>query len=275
MSEVPTLMAVHAHPDDESSSTGGILARYADEGLRTVVVTCTNGEYGDAPGGIKPGAKGHDPEAVARIRRGELERACALLGVDRLELLGYHDSGMAEWDYREKVDAFCNVPVADAAGRLVGLFEKYRPDIVVTYADDAGYDHPDHVHTTRVTMAAIERSDIPKKAYWSVIRASSFVRFRQLLVDQGVAIDFPEPGPDIVRRMEELEARITTSIDVSRVVERKRAALRLHASQIEESFFAKLPPEAFRTIFAEEDYIRVLDTTGAAVPEHDLFNGVR
>jgi LmbE family N-acetylglucosaminyl deacetylase len=275
MSDVPTLMAVHAHPDDESSSTGGILARYADEGLRTVVVTCTNGEYGDAPGGIKPGTPGHDPEAVARIRRGELERACALLGVHSLEMLGYHDSGMADWDYRASTDVFCNVPVDVAADRLAGLFEKYRPDVVVTYADDAGYDHPDHVHTTRVTMAAIERSEIPKKAYWSVIRASSFMRFREHLVEQGFETDFPEPNPEVVQRMQELEERITTTIDVSRFVERKRAALQLHASQIEESFFAKLPAETFGAIFAQEDYIRVHNTTDAAVPEIDLFNGAR
>ena len=275
MPDVPTLMAVHAHPDDESSSTGGILARYADEGLRTVVVTCTNGEYGDAPGGIKPGMPGHDPEEVGRIRRGELERACSLLGVHRLELLGYHDSGMADWDFRNSADAFCNVPVSEASGRLIQLFEKYQPDVVVTYADDAGYDHPDHVHTTRVTMAALERSDIPKKAYWSVIRVSAFVRFRELLEEQGVPSDFPEPDAEIVQRMKELEDRITSTVDIAQFVDRKRAALQLHASQIEESFFAKLPPDAFRTIFAEEDYIRIRDMTGAAVPESDLFDGVR
>jgi LmbE family N-acetylglucosaminyl deacetylase len=275
MSDVPTLMAVHAHPDDESSSTGGILAKYADEGLRTVVVTCTRGEYGDAPGGVKPGTPGHDPEAVASIRLGELERACALLGVHRLELLGYHDSGMVDWDYRNSADAFCNVPIEVAADRLVLLFEKHRPDVVVTYADDAGYDHPDHVHTTRVTMAALERSDIPKKAYWSLIRASSFLRLREFLAEQGVDFEFPDPAPEIVVRMRELEESITTTIDVRPFVERKRAALRLHASQIEESFFAKLPAEAFLTIFAEEDYIRVRDTTAASLPEGDLFNGLR
>ena len=91
-----TLMAVHAHPDDECSSTGGILAKYAAEGVRTIVVTCTNGELGDGPGGIKPGDTGHDTEAVAATRRGELLKACELLGVTKVELLGYHDSGMAE-----------------------------------------------------------------------------------------------------------------------------------------------------------------------------------
>src|SRR5437763_13564151 len=113
-----TLMAVHAHPDDESSSTGGVLARYAREGIRTVVVTCTNGEFGDAPGGIKPGADGHDPEQVALIRRDELERACDKLGVSHLELLGYHDSGMHDWEYKDRADVFCNVALEEAAERL-------------------------------------------------------------------------------------------------------------------------------------------------------------
>ena len=120
MSTPLTLMAVHAHPDDESSSTGGVLARYADEGVRTVVVTCTNGELGDAPGGIKPGDEGHDEAEVARIRLGELERACETLGVAHLELLGYHDSGMVDWEHKDRPDVFCNVAVDDAAERLGG-----------------------------------------------------------------------------------------------------------------------------------------------------------
>src|SRR3954464_320652 len=123
-----TLMAVHAHPDDESSSTGGVLARYAGEGIRTVVVTCTNGEYGDAPGGIKPGADGHDPEAVARIRRDELERACAILRVTHLEMLGYHDSGMPDWEYKDRANVFCNVPLDESTERLPQLYGGDRPD---------------------------------------------------------------------------------------------------------------------------------------------------
>ena len=85
-------MAVHAHPDDESSSTGGVLARYADEGITTVVVTCTNGEYGDGPDHVKPGEAGHDPDQVAKTRLAELETACQILRVTHLETLGYHDS---------------------------------------------------------------------------------------------------------------------------------------------------------------------------------------
>src|SRR3979411_1944738 len=125
MSRPLTLMAVHAHPDDESSSTGGVLARYADEGLRTVVVTCTNGEFGDAPGGIKPGEEGHDEQEVAEIRLAELRESAKLLGVTNLERLGYHDAGMVEWDYKSRPNAFCNVPLADVAARIGGLIERY------------------------------------------------------------------------------------------------------------------------------------------------------
>src|SRR5580765_342727 len=126
-----TLMAVHAHPDDESSSTGGVLARYASEGVRTVLVTCTNGELGDGPGGVKPGAEGHDRALVAKTRLAELEAACEILGVSHLELLGYHDSGMPDWEYKDWPEAFCNIPVDVAAARLSALFERYQPDVVV------------------------------------------------------------------------------------------------------------------------------------------------
>src|SRR6201992_2047084 len=97
MADPLTLMAVHAHPDDESSSTGGVLATYSAEGIRTVCATCTTDEFVDAPGGIKPGQDGHDEATVAQIRLAELRQATKLLGVTDLELLGYHDSGMVEW----------------------------------------------------------------------------------------------------------------------------------------------------------------------------------
>ena len=137
MADDLTLMAVHAHPDDESSSTGGVLAAYSDAGVRTVVVTCTNGEFGDAPGGVKPGQDGHDEEAVAQRRLAELSEACKILGVTDLEPLGYHDSGMPDWDYKDRPDAFCNVPLDEVAGADRALIERYRPQVVVTYDPEA------------------------------------------------------------------------------------------------------------------------------------------
>jgi LmbE family N-acetylglucosaminyl deacetylase len=276
MSTPLTLMAVHAHPDDESSSTGGILARYSDGGLQTVVVTCTNGELGDAPGGIKPGEEGHEEAEVARIRRGELERACETLGVAHLEMLGYHDSGMVDWKYKDRPDVFCNVAVDDAADRLAGLFERYRPDVVVTYDELGGYDHPDHVHASRITMAAVAQTGIPRKAYFTAFRRSAFAKFRAVLEEQGVDLSqFPQPDPERVRMMDAVEARITTAVDISGFVERKRTALATHASQMQESFWGRLPTEAFDVLFGEEAFIRAEDTTGAPIPETDLFAGLR
>ena len=117
MAEPLTLMAVHAHPDDEASG-GGILAAYADQGIRTVVVTCTNGEFGDAPGGIKPGQDGHDEEGVARQRLAELEKSAGILKVSNVETLGYRDSGMVDWEYKSSPEAFSNVPLDVVAGRI-------------------------------------------------------------------------------------------------------------------------------------------------------------
>jgi LmbE family N-acetylglucosaminyl deacetylase len=107
-----TLMAVHAHPDDEASSTGGVLARYSDEGVRTIVVTCTNGEFGDGPAGIKPGEDGHDTADVAQTRLAELRESCKHLGVTDLETLGYHDS-----TYRSKTSSPGSARSSSSTGR--------------------------------------------------------------------------------------------------------------------------------------------------------------
>jgi LmbE family N-acetylglucosaminyl deacetylase len=276
MTQPLTLMAVHAHPDDESSSTGGILARYAAEGVRTVVVTCTNGEFGDGPGGVKPGEEGHDPDAVAEIRLAELEAACEILSVSHLELLGYRDSGMAEWEYKDASEAFCNVPIDVSAGRLSALFEKYRPDVVVTYDDDGFYDHPDHRQASLITLAALKGTSIPKKAYFTAMRRSDWEDFRQTMVDLGMELpDEPEPDQTWMDRMEEQERRITTTVDTTPFVARKRAALTAHASQIAESFFGKLPDSGFAKMFGRESFIRSFDVTGAEIPEDDLFAGLR
>src|ERR1700712_852390 len=128
-----TLMAVHAHPDDEATGTGGVLARYAAEGIQTVLVTCTDGRCGDAPGGIKPGEPGHDPEAVVSLRERELIASCQVLQVSHLELLNYHDSGMMGWPNNHEPGAFWNTPVEVAAARLADLMRHYQPDVVVTY----------------------------------------------------------------------------------------------------------------------------------------------
>jgi LmbE family N-acetylglucosaminyl deacetylase len=275
MAETLTMMAVHAHPNDEASSTGGVLATYAAQGVRTVVVTCTNGEFGDAPGGAKPGQDGHDEQAVVQQRLAELRKSCAILGVTDLELLGYHDSGMPEWDYKDRPDAFCNIPQAKVAARITGLIERYRPQVLISYDDQGPYQHPDHLHASLCAQAAFADSGIPAKLYLSAIRGSDWRKIREALREQGVDVPNFEPDPEVLRRGELAEQRITTTVDIRPVLSRKRDALFAHGSQISESWFSKIPPEIAEATFGRESFIRVSDSTGAPLPEDDLFAGLR
>src|SRR5277367_2819079 len=113
-----TLMAVHAHPDDEATGTGGVLALCAAEGIETVLVTCTDGRCGDGPGGVKPGEPGHDPAQVVAMRQRELEASCEVLKITHLEVLGYADSGMMGCPTNGAPGSFWQTPVDDAATRL-------------------------------------------------------------------------------------------------------------------------------------------------------------
>jgi LmbE family N-acetylglucosaminyl deacetylase len=276
MAETLTLMAVHAHPDDEASSTGGVLAKYADEGVRTILITCTNGEFGDGPGGVKPGQDGHDEATVAQTRLAELRESAKILGVTELETLGYHDSGMPDWDYKDRPDAFCNVPEAEVAARIGILIERYRPQVVITYDDKGAYQHPDHVHASKAAAAAVAASGIPAKLYLTAMRRSDWRKVWEALREQGEDVpDFSSVSPEVQRQMDEAEARITTRVDIRPVMERKRDALLAHASQISESWFSKIPPEVAEQAFGHESFIRARDTTGAPVPEDDLFAGLR
>jgi LmbE family N-acetylglucosaminyl deacetylase len=268
-------MAVHAHPDDEASSTGGVLATYSDQGIQTIVVTCTNGEFGDAPGGVKPGEEGHDEQAVAQLRLAELRQSTKVLGVTHLETLGYHDSGMPDWDYKNRPDAFCNIPVPTVAARIGELIDKYRPQVVITYDDKGPYQHPDHVHASVTAQAAVAATGIPAKLYLSAIRSSDWAKVTQALREAG--IDVPEDERDEAAREEAVrdEARITTSVDIRPVLARKREALLAHGSQINDSWFSKIPENVAIEVFGSEHFIRASDRTGAPLPETDLFAGLR
>ena len=274
MAEPLTLMAVHAHPDDEASG-GGILAAYADQDVQIIVVTCTNGEFGDAPGGIKPGEDGHDTDMVAQLRLSELRESAKILKVSELETLGYHDSGMEEWDFKNRPEAFCNIPLDEVAGRIGDLMTRYRPQVLVTYDDQGAYQHPDHVHASRAAQAAAKATGIPAKVYLSTMRSSSWRKIFEALRAAGEQVPDFDADSDRARRARESEERITTTIDIRPVLERKRQALFAHGSQIDDSWFSKIPPEIAEEAFGYECFIRAVDTTGAPVPEDDLFAGVR
>lgn len=274
MTKRRTLMAVCPHPDDECTSAGGVLAKYGAQGVRTVVVTCTNGELGDGPGGVKPGQPGHDDQAVAATRLAELTEACRILNVDHSERLGYRDSGMSDWEFQGHADAFCNVPVDDAVARLVALFEQYEPDVVICDDDQGGYDHPDHVRAHLVTTKAVEKSGIPKKLYMPAFSRKTFETLQTALSDLGIEMPVPDLDESAIELMDRVDARITTTVDATPFAAQVRAALDAHASQIAESWFSHIPTEAFAIAFGHQHFIRAYDTTGAPVPETDLFAGI-
>ena len=265
-----TLMAVHAHPDDEVIGTGGILARYGAEGIRTVLVTCTNGEQGDAPGGLKPGEPGHDPTVVAEIRLAELRASVACLGVSHLELLGYRDSGMAGWGANQGPGVFCNVAPAEVTGRVAALMRLYQPQVVVTYDENGGYGHPDHIQAHRAAVAAAESSGIPAKLYYSAVPRSAVAELGRQLAASGVAMEGlglpPEFGvPDEL---------VTTVVDVSGYSDRKRQALAAHASQSEHFFFTHLPQDVITVALSRECFTLRSAPPGMA-GEDDLLAGLR
>lgn len=271
-----TLMAVHAHPDDEATSTGGVLARYAAEGIRTVLVTCTDGGCGDGPGGVKPGEPGHDPAAVARMRRDELEASCEVLKISDLEMLDYADSGMTGWASNDAPDSFWQTPVAEGAARLAELMRHYRPDVVVTYDENGFYGHPDHIQAHRITMAALELTDLTPKVYWTTVPRSQMARFGEVMRE--FAGDMPEPDPAEAAALADIglpDDEITTWVDTTPYSDQKFDALAAHASQGENIFFLRMGKERFAELMGRETFLRVRDTTGAPTPEDDLFAGLR
>ena len=264
-----TLMAVHAHPDDEATSTGGILARYSAEGVRTVLVTCTNGELGDGPGGTKPGQDGHDEAAVVELRRAELEESCRILGVRHLERLGYRDSGMMGWDTNNAADAFANLLVDSAARPLVALMQRYRPDVVVTYDDYGFYGHPDHIQAHRITVAALDAAGLPAKLYYPAVRRSRLPAFRERMIQAG--LELPDIDEDNFGAPDD---QIAATIDCRDHAAAKLAAVRAHASQEENLFFLRLPAADFVDAFGTEEFVRARDPANGPTPEDDLFAGV-
>jgi LmbE family N-acetylglucosaminyl deacetylase len=252
-------MGVYAHPDDESTCAGGVLAHYADAGVRTIVVTCTNGEFGDGPGGVKPGEDGHDTGAVAATRRAELDAACRRLGVSNVECLGYHDSGMPGWGRGE---VFSQVPVEAVSARIAELLDRYQPDVVLTHNATAEHEHPDHRHAAQATALAVGD---PAKLYFSAHGAGHWQRLVDALALAGIRR--PAPDPQRRRALALIDGKITTRVDVSHVVLRKRAALFEHASQLGSSLAAQLPADQYASVFATESFIRVR----GGGPGHDLF----
>jgi LmbE family N-acetylglucosaminyl deacetylase len=267
---MPTLMAVHAHPDDEGTQTGGVLAMAARQGIRTVLVTCTNGEMGDSPEGLKPEAPGHDTAVTSALRLRELETAVRELTIGHLELLGYRDSGMMGWPQNDDPGSFWRAPLDTVTARVTELMQRYRPEVVVTYDANGLYGHPDHIQAHRATFAAADQTGIPQKIYEIAFPRSLVAAFAEMQRQAGVAPAPDDPG-DTFGTPDEL---ITTTVDVSSAWESKRAAVFAHASQMANFPFLKMDPDLLQAALSHEHFVRAFDRTGAPLPETDLFAGV-
>jgi LmbE family N-acetylglucosaminyl deacetylase len=246
-----TVLGVFAHPDDECTSAGGVLARYADAGVPVVLVSCTNGEFGDDIGGLKPGAPGHDPQRVTSTRHRELDAACRRLGVSVVERLEYHDSGLPGWAKWAHGAVFSAVPASEVAFRLRALIDKYQPEVVLTHNPDAGHEHADHQHAGRATALAVPAATTLYFGAHGMTRAE---RLREALRHNG--IDRPVPEGERKSTLELIEKRITARVDLGPYVHRKREALFEHRSQLASSAAAQLTPRQYEQVFGTETFIR-------------------
>jgi N-acetyl-1-D-myo-inositol-2-amino-2-deoxy-alpha-D-glucopyranoside deacetylase len=280
------LLAVHAHPDDECIGTGGILARYSAAGVRTVLLTCTDGAVGEIS---DPSLA--TPENLAEVRAHELDEAVRILGVNRLVKLGYRDSGMAGTADNQNPASFLQSSFDEAVERVVEVMREEHPDIVVTYDENGGYGHPDHIRSHQVTVAAFGAAGdparfpnagapwSPAKLYYSVVPRSAVRRFAEELREAGIEFPFPavaRGGEDEVS-FGVSDDRVTTVVDVAEFASTKHEALAAHRTQMgPEQFFMRLPPALFARVFGRESFQRVEGPTAQAggVVETDLFSGL-
>ena len=286
MSEL-RLMAVHAHPDDESSKGAATTAKYAAEGARVMVVTVTGGERGDIlnPAMDLPDVHGR----IHEVRRDEMARAAEILGVEHT-WLGFVDSGLPEGDPLPPLPdgCFAVVPLEGPTEALVRLIREFRPHVLTTYDENGGYPHPDHIRTHEVSMAAYEAAGdhmlFPDAGEpWSVSKLyynHGFLRKRmQLIQDEFAKHGMHGPFDKWLKHFDpELDvfaSRVTTRIEASKYFEQRDDALRAHATQIDPNgdFFAA-PIEWQQRLWPTEEYELARSRVPVKLPEDDLFAGI-
>jgi N-acetyl-1-D-myo-inositol-2-amino-2-deoxy-alpha-D-glucopyranoside deacetylase len=278
-----SLLAVKPHPDDESITMGGTLARYSAEGVRTTLVTATRGEVGEILD------KSLDPiEAAPRlgmIREAELRRAGEIMGISELIFLGYEDSGMAGLPRNHEPGTFWQADEDEAVARLIQIIRRVKPQVIATENEIGGYGHPDHIKTHRVAVRAFFNADNverfpggepfrPSKLYYTAWPKSMMREMAEAMQRAGMENRFAtegEPPPFAVT-----DDRVTARIDVSPYIDQKIRAMQAHKTQIpEDSWFMKVREALGPKAWGIETYERVRTAVDARVPEDDLFAGLR
>jgi mycothiol S-conjugate amidase len=288
------LMAVHAHPDDESSKGAATMAKYVREGAGVLVATMTGGERGDIlnPAMDRPEVKANLPA----IRREEMARAREILGVEQ-RFMGFVDSGLPEGDPKPPLPegSFALTPLEVAAKPLVQAVREFRPHVILTYDENGGYPHPDHVMTHKVAVEAFEAAADPDRypgtgEPWQPLKMYYFVTFHQekyvALHEEMLRRDMDSPYVKIFEEREERlrkraemglrDYEITTKVNAADYFEIRDQALLAHATQIDpnSSWFA-CPIDVQRAAWPTEDYHLARSLVDTELPEDDLFAGVR
>ena len=249
------LLAVHAHPDDESSKGAGTVAKYHAEGVRTVLVCCTGGEEGDI---LNPAMDQPEVKAdIAAVRQAELDKAAAIIGYDEVEMLGYRDCGMPDSEANANPLSFAQAPIDEAVGRLVAIIRRTRPQVVLTYGDEqGGYPHPDHLRVHDITQPAVDRAADPDVVPGGGRAVAGVEDLLLGLVEEAHRADarqvpragLESPFSEEWFKRPSQDDRITTSIDIEGFAEVRFEALLAHATQIdpESPFWFGLPREVSR-----------------------------
>ena len=308
----PTLMTVHAHPDDETIGTGGSMAKAVADGRRVVLVTGTRGEMGEI---VVPDMDTPDNHRrLGELRASELERAMGQLGVTEWENLGYHDSDMMGRPGNLDPRSFWQADLDEATRRLVWLIRRYQPDVITTYNEFGGYGHPDHIRTHDVAIRAFPRAGDPawypeqlapehggtgpvaeegglapwsaSKLYEQAIPASVRKRMQEVMDASGQKNPWAPPEdatPEQIAEMEAFAAKmlvpdetVTTWIDISGApLEAKWRAMHEHVTQLAPDFpFLAMGLDAWKDGWAKEAFILRESRVGTTVPETDLFAGI-
>ncbi|MEV4625595.1 mycothiol conjugate amidase Mca [Micromonospora sp. NPDC049523] len=287
MAEQLRLMAVHAHPDDESSKGAATMAKYVAEGVSVLVATCTGGERGSV---LNPKLDRPDVWAnIGEIRRAEMDAARGILGVEQA-WLGFVDSGLPEGDPLPPLPEGCFAlqDVAVATGSLVRLMREFRPHVVTTYPEDGGYPHPDHIMCHKISVAAFEAAGDPSqfpelgpawqplKLYYDI----GFSKARFMALHEAVlAAGRESPYEEWLKNWEDRPdkgPRVTTRVECAEFFPVRDDALRAHATQIDpDGFFFQVPMEIQQRAWPTEDFELVKSLVESPVPESDLFAGVR
>ncbi|MEZ5185360.1 MAG: N-acetyl-1-D-myo-inositol-2-amino-2-deoxy-alpha-D-glucopyranoside deacetylase [Candidatus Nanopelagicales bacterium] len=288
------LLIVHAHPDDESITTGALMAGYVSQGIQVTLVTCTLGEEGEVLLEDAQHLASHSEDRLGEHRYQELSEAMAVLGVTDWRLLGephkYRDSGMMGMPSNDRLDCFWRTDLLEAASDLVAVIRELRPQVAVTYDDFGGYGHPDHIQAHRVLTYAVSLAAVPsfrtdlgepwrvQKVYWTALPKQMLQEGIRALRAAGDETSFAAMDPDNLHIGVD-DDLVTTSVDFSEFLDVKMQALAKHASQVQTDggFFAlsdnlgskAMGVEHFR--IAQGDLAAPFDEQGR---ETDLFNGV-